>query len=235
MKKKYNTPKEGDIYGRLTVVKEYEKRNGETYFLCKCICGNTKVAPKRSLQRGFCLSCGCLHKERTIASSKQRIKNNIYEQIDKDTIKVWAQDGLFFITSTEFLPYVKEQCWAINKSSGYAYCRMRGVNKKQYFHRYVFKDKDIEGMVIDHINGKVYDNRADNLRIVTHSKNTMNTTVEAGVSYSKNIQKWWAYIDRNKKRINLGYYATREEAVSARRKAEDLYPTDYIRRKKCRT
>jgi hypothetical protein len=42
-----------------------------------------------------------------------------------------------------------------------------------------------------------------------------------GVSWSKNIGKWQAYIGNNGKLVNLGYYAELDEAVAARRKAED--------------
>lgn len=41
---------------------------------------------------------------------------------------------------------------------------------------------------------------------------------EKGISYMKTIKKWRAYVYVNKKQINLGYYLTEEEAISAKNK-----------------
>lgn len=50
------------------------------------------------------------------------------------------------------------------------------------------------------------------------SKN--NTSGVKGVSYSKDMKKWQAYITRNYKKVNLGFYDTIAEAAEARRQAE---------------
>ena len=54
----------GEKYGFLTVVswegKNYDHRN---FWLCKCICGNTKIISDRVLRKGKSKSCGCMSKE----------------------------------------------------------------------------------------------------------------------------------------------------------------------------
>jgi AP2 domain len=45
-------------------------------------------------------------------------------------------------------------------------------------------------------------------------------TGEIGVNQDKRTGRWRAYISKNNRRINLGFYSTKDEAVAARRKAE---------------
>lgn len=56
----------GDTFGRLTVIEPVKNEKDPThqYFLCKCECGNLKVANSTSLLRGDLQSCGCLWKEK---------------------------------------------------------------------------------------------------------------------------------------------------------------------------
>lgn len=50
----------GERYGRLTVVREAEKRRGLKYYLCRCDCGKEIVTLGTRLIRGKVKSCGCL-------------------------------------------------------------------------------------------------------------------------------------------------------------------------------
>jgi HNH endonuclease len=91
-----------------------------------------------------------------------------------------------------------------------------------------------KGMHIDHINGNCLDNRRKNLRVVTPSANQVNrkklnknnTSGVRGVRYfpsNSRIKPWKAEIMVNCKNINLGAFATFEEAVAARRAGELKY------------
>ncbi len=94
--------------------------------------------------------------------------------------------------------------------------------------------------VIDHVNRNRTDNRLCNLRAIPAShnawnrgKSTAHDNPALGVSYDKATtrkSKWFAYITRNKKRIGLGHYATLEEAVAARAKAEQAFGANSIKR-----
>jgi len=81
---------------------------------------------------------------------------------------------------------------------------------------------------IDHIDGNGLDNRRCNLRIATNAQNHANigkrrgnySSQYKGVSYSKYMKKWQAYIGSNKKnsivqRMYLGFYDIEEEAARA--------------------
>jgi len=82
----------------------------------------------------------------------------------------------------------------------------------------------------DHINGDKADNRVCNLREATNQQNHANrgaqrnsTSGVKGVYWFKPQQKWKAQICVNKRSIVLGYFATKEEAITARKAAEDKY------------
>jgi hypothetical protein len=55
----------GMKFGRLSVIKESEKRDGSgnVYWETKCDCGTEKTVAGRLLRNGDIVSCGCYHKE----------------------------------------------------------------------------------------------------------------------------------------------------------------------------
>ena len=115
----------------------------------------------------------------------------------------------------------------VDTSTGYV--RLGIGNKVFHAHRLAvlymtgnYPEKHIE---VDHINRNRSDNRWENLRITDSTGNNMNlskrkdnTSGHTGISYINN--KFWARIQLRRKTINLGYYATLEEAVEARQFAE---------------
>jgi hypothetical protein len=89
---------------------------------------------------------------------------------------------------------------------------------------------------IDHINGDPLDNRYCNLRIATRSQNNMNSKgkpskkgMPRGVRWHAQTSKWNARICCNKKVLSLGYFTAIEDAVNARRKAEEKYFGEFRR------
>ena len=50
-----------------------------------------------------------------------------------------------------------------------------------------------------------------------------NTSGISGVNWKKDRNKWHAVITINKKKINLGYYISKEDAIKARLKGEKEY------------
>lgn len=73
--------------------------------------------------------------------------------------------------------------------------------------------------VIDHINGNKKDNRKINLRECTQQQNSFNNSKALGVCWNKQHKKWEAYISKNK-RIHLGFFESKEDALKERKKAE---------------
>lgn len=84
-----------------------------------------------------------------------------------------------------------------------------------------------EGEVVDHIDGDTLNNCVENLRWVSSQGNARNTKLykhntsgTMGVAYLSRTKRWYAYIYLNTKKMHLGYFKTRCEAVKARKFAE---------------
>ena len=74
------------------------------------------------------------------------------------------------------------------------------------------------------------DNRKCNLRICTIAENSRNQTLAinntsgvVGVRFNKNVNKWTARLYINKKRMFLGYFVSKEDAIKARKDGEEKY------------
>ena len=83
---------------------------------------------------------------------------------------------------------------------------------------------------VDHVNGIRTDNRISNLRVVSNSENSRNSSVKpsnksgvTGVFWSKETGKWAAQICVNGKGIHLGLFTEKDAAAQARRDAEVLH------------
>lgn len=79
--------------------------------------------------------------------------------------------------------------------------------------------------ICDHINGDKIDNRRENLRIVDAVGNAQNRPYPKtrGSSWVKDMNKWLSRVTHKGKRIDLGYYDNREDAISvAEQKRQEL-------------
>ena len=138
----------------------------------------------------------------------------------------YTEEKEFFIFSKEDYELIKNYYWRFNKQ-GYLFTKKNGKIIK--FHRFILniENKDI---FVDHINHKLNDNRRCNLRISDCSKNQMNKVLlntnssgVTGVGYRKSYGTWRARITVNKKNIYLGDFDKFEDAVKARKQAEEKY------------
>ena len=91
-----------------------------------------------------------------------------------------------------------------------------------------------EKMKVRNISSKFFDNRKQNLKIITYSQDNMgkrmqsnNTSGHTGVSWSKQHKKWEAYITINKHRKHLGIFKYQSDAIKARKEAEEKYFGEY--------
>jgi hypothetical protein len=82
---------------------------------------------------------------------------------------------------------------------------------------------------IDHVNGDKTDNRLENLRIVTAQGNAKNrslrsdnTSGHVGVYWVRETKKWSAQIKVDGKQKTIATFESLEDAVKARKAAEDL-------------
>lgn len=74
-------------YGRLTVIRMFDKVCGRPRWLCQCDCGNTNVATGANLTSGRSTSCGCLRTERVIAA--KRVHGHGHPARRSPTYKSW--------------------------------------------------------------------------------------------------------------------------------------------------
>jgi len=75
----------GQRFGRLEVLEGAgTDRYQKTIWLCQCDCGNTKIILGANLKSGNTTSCGCYHKESTIARS---VTHNLHHT---RLYKVWC-------------------------------------------------------------------------------------------------------------------------------------------------
>ena len=101
-------------------------------------------------------------------------------------------------------------------------------NKKHWIHRYIMNAQD--GDYVDHINNNFNDNRKSNLRICSNAENNRNRWLQKnntsgyhGVSWAKREQKWRARIKVDGKEKHLGYFNSKDEAIQAKKYAEEKY------------
>ena len=122
---------------------------------------------------------------------------------------------------------VQNRMWC-EDSGGYAVANINGtlIRLHDYVMAKTYGSKPA-GCYVDHINQDKHDNRRINLRFVTPTENSMNVPRKnnnksgfVGVCKAPN-GSYRAYITKNKKRIGLGWYKTLEEAVNARKEAEE--------------
>lgn len=148
-----------------------------------------------------------------------------FEQTD-EYCKVTTSRGAEILVDAEDYEKVKQHSWCISKT-GYPVARMDDgrVVKLTRFLLNVTNPK----LVVDHINGDPFDNRKVNLRICTNAENARNCKLSknnksgyVGV-FQTPKGRWWARIMINRKEKRLGTFDTMEEAIKARRDAEDKY------------
>ena len=65
-------------FGRLIAIKKLPSKNGKTYWLCNCECGNQKEVQTSHLTNGLIQSCGCIRKDkkksRAVIDFRKRVK-----------------------------------------------------------------------------------------------------------------------------------------------------------------
>ena len=105
-----------------------------------------------------------------------------------------------------------------------------------YVHRIIWKIfyGEEPPPILDHKNRKNTDNRIDNLRPATAFQNGCNKNISkrnltgiVGVSFCKQMKRWKSHIKANGINIHLGYHHKKEDAITARRKAERKLHKEY--------
>lgn len=110
---------------------------------------------------------------------------------------------------------------------GKKYLQFMALGTMYLVHRVVFllMTGDFPPEEVDHRDGNGLNNVWTNLRAVSrtenarnHKRSKHNTSGCRGVGKTRN--GWWAYIYVNRRRISVGHFRDKEEAIAARKKAE---------------
>ena len=139
------------------------------------------------------------------------IRNNRNENICETTIDV------------EDLERVLKHKWKIG-TWGYI-----SNYKLGFLQRFILNNYN-KNEIIDHIDRNPLNNCKNNLRISNKSTNAFNCDIRSnnksgvtGVCYIPKINLWRSYINYQGKRIELGYFKNKKDAIISRLNAENFY------------
>jgi hypothetical protein len=160
--------------------------------------------------------------------------------IDGDTATGFTHKGEPFIFDFADFNDVVKYSWLMDKE-GYIYANIPcgdGKYKKLRMHRWLVGLNDDYSVVPDHINRQRNDNRRSNLRVVDYSVNSFNRNTGknnksgiTGVFYRERKgkkPKWIASINVDGKTKQVGHFSTMDEAIEARKIAEQQYCGEYL-------
>lgn len=173
----------GDRFGRLTAV-ESVREGKNTFWICKCDCGNTVKVFCGNLRRGNSLSCGCLARELTSQSSKTHGRS------DTRLYGIWTG--------------MKQRCYNPHVRS-FRYYGEQGIGvceawqDYQPFELWAMANGYNNNMTIDRIDNKK-DYSPDNCRWITRTQQMRNMTTNSLLTYkgeTLTIAEWASKININ--------------------------------------
>lgn len=101
--------------------------------------------------------------------------------------------------------------WCVGGKEGNRYVVTNIGGKLVRLHRFLMNPP--ADMVVDHKNGDPFDNRRDNLRVVTQLVNTRNRKKKSpGYCFHKTLGKWVVRVRHQGKIIYGGYFDTEDRA-----------------------
>jgi hypothetical protein len=195
----------------LTVI-EFAYVKKDSYWLCQCDCGNTKIVSAGNLKSGQTKSCGCLHE---IDVKKKIIKR---AKEENRTSLVGNKYGSLTVLRNKYDDVISKRwicqcvCGKVKEFSESALikgtvnscsCKNRG-NSKKNVGKYVGR---VDGTMVSVIK--------------SHKISSANTSGVRGVSFHKKSSTWHAYIGFKRKLYSLGYYRDKNDAITARKTAEE--------------
>jgi hypothetical protein len=196
-------------------------------------CGEEKELSEFGIHKqkkdGLYPSCKqCRNKKERVKYRLENIQQNRRSLKDEKrygdgNANIYLNNGMSSkVDEEDYLKIVNSNIWCY--SNGYA------VSYGNLMHRVIMGIED-RNIYIDHINGDRLDNRKCNLRIsntITNQRHRVkipcnNKSGYIGVYWNKNRNKWRASIFANFKHISLGSFESIEDAIEARKEAEEKY------------
>ena len=183
--------------------------------------------------KGFCKSCYHKNRRGTLYSRTKNTLNEIIIDCENNyaVILLYDKQGNTreekCLIDIDDIEKVKNYKWSLfNKENRVS----TGKTSERIFIYNLIMNNLEKNFVVDHINNNPLDNRKCNLRITDFNGNMKNKKIAKnntsgikGVHFCKIEQKWKAYMNVDKKRINLGTFDKKEEAIKSRMEAERYY------------
>lgn len=205
----------GQKFVRLTVVKRVENnKHGQSRWLCKCDCGNNHTATQGSLVNSLVKSCGCLQSEIShkngIINGKASYKDltskkfgelTVIRRVDNKGRHVqWlckcTCGRTKIISSNHLLDGNTRSCGCLITQAA--------------------KENQKKAAIAGCIDGT-------KIGSLTMKTSCTNSSGYKGVRWHKAAQKWNARITFKGKEIYLGLFDRLDDAIEARKKAEEKY------------
>ncbi|WP_263707625.1 AP2 domain-containing protein [Shouchella tritolerans] len=191
----------GERFGKLTVLKKADKAGKYRFANVECDCGATLTVRFDQLTGGKTKSCGCLQKKNEVG------KRYGYLLVLEELVER-AKDG-------KKLYRCECDCGNVITTKG-VYLR-----REETLSCGCYKIKSVQD---GKAKGKIDNTNRYALNKKMQKNNTSGVT---GVSYSKALGRWVAFIGINKRKINLGAFKNKEDAIMARLEAEEKYHKPY--------
>lgn len=212
----------GNKIGKLLLT-ERKRENNRTYYYCKCDCGNSLWIRADSLTKSNpTQSCGCLSEDTQFKAKD--IRNKRYGRLvavkptkkrDKyNSSVIWKCE-----CDCGNIKYAPE--YLLNKG-GVSSCGCLGMENSL---------KNIAKATEVHLKEHIIE--GTNIQVIATDKPMAhNTSGVKGVKWDKEREKWIAEIIFQKQHYYLGRYDNKEDAVKARKEAEDKLHKEFLKNMK---
>ena len=205
----------GKRFGMLTVVEMIDNyKDGSKRWRCKCDCGKETKTRASALIRGNSQSCGCRNHtpEMRRANGKMAIKDLKGKKFGRLTVvrDSGERDNSYVV-------------WICKCDCGNT-CKVKSGNLLRGSVKSCgCLGKETQVSAVDSARKKLraMDYKGTNISLLNDTINKNNTSGIKGVSWSKASKKWLARITLKKKSYYLGIYDDIDDAIKARKLAEE--------------
>lgn len=198
-------------YSKLTTIRKTgSNKNKMMMWLCQCECGNLKEVSQNDLQSKGVQSCGCLHKDVTVNDLTNKKFGRLTVLGDSGVRKnnhnnvVWSClcecGNVSNINSRDLISGSSQSCGCLQVDVA----------------RETLKDTSIK---TDKWNRK----ESTKLTSLDQKLSSTNTSGYKGVTWDKSRKKWVSQITLQGRHMNLGRFSNKQDAINARKEAEDKY------------
>lgn len=226
---------------RLTVIRRVAnhvspsgKQTAQWECVCSCPEHNIVIVQTANLKNGNVKSCGCLAAENSrklLTGNTYGHKNkkyNVYDYSREYGVGYTTNNNHEFYFDWEDFQLIKQYTWIMRDGYIVTNGHSNGTQKYIRMHRLIMDANP--GVLIDHRKHARHDNRKEKLRCADANTNHFNheiyknnTSGVTGVNWDADSKKWRARLWAYGKMYHLGRFEDFDDAVRARKEAEDKY------------